>query len=55
MRYLHNITPPVIHRDLRTPNIFLSSLSEDPSTIRAKVADFGLSRLAGGQISGTCL
>lgn len=52
MRHLHSITPPVIHRDLRTPNIFLSSLSEDPSTIRAKVADFGLSRLAGGQISG---
>lgn len=44
MHYLHSMDPPVVHRDLRSPNIFLVSLSEDPRQERAKVADFGMSR-----------
>ena len=44
MLYLQKRNPPIIHRDLRSPNIFISSYSENPCHIRAKVADFGLSR-----------
>ena len=44
MRYLQKISPPVIHRDLRSPNIFISSFSEDVHVTRCKIADFGLSR-----------
>ena len=44
MYSLQHNNPPIIHRDLRSPNIFLASFSENPSHIRAKVADFGLSR-----------
>lgn len=43
MTFLQDVTPPIVHRDLRSPNIFLVSTNEnDP--ICAKVADFGLSR-----------
>ena len=51
MRFLHNITPPITHRDLKSPNILLSLLADpgtavaaDGSNVMAKVADFGLSR-----------
>jgi len=48
MKYLQNISPPIAHRDLRSPNIFISSL--DPcAPVCAKVADFGLSK----QVCGT--
>jgi serine/threonine protein kinase/GTPase SAR1 family protein len=41
MAFLHSQNPPLAHRDLRSPNILLSSL--DPSqNVCAKVADFGL-------------
>ena len=43
MNYLQNVTPPIVHRDLRSPNIFLVSIDEN-SNVCAKVADFGLSR-----------
>jgi serine/threonine protein kinase len=33
--------PPIIHRDLRSPNIFVTSLDENVD-VMAKVADFGL-------------
>jgi serine/threonine protein kinase len=41
MDYLHSQVPSIIHRDLRSPNVFVTSL--DPkSPINAKVGDFGL-------------
>ncbi len=43
MQYLHSLTPPIVHRDLKSNNVFMVSISED-SIIHAKVADFGLSR-----------
>ena len=43
MQFLHNRVPPVIHSDLKSPNILL--LSKKPSDKRvAVVADFGLSK-----------
>ncbi|KAH3765766.1 leucinerich repeat kinase [Pelomyxa schiedti] len=44
--YLHSMQPPIIHRDLRSPNIFIVSTSLEPSIPHAKVADFGLSERA---------
>ena len=41
MHFLHSQTPPLAHRDLRSPNILLASL--DPKApVCAKVSDFGL-------------
>ncbi|EGC33072.1 roco8, ROCO family protein [Dictyostelium purpureum] len=44
MAFLHNITPPLVHRDLKSPNILLATDPNDPSNIIAKLSDFGLSR-----------
>lgn len=42
MNYLHTRFPPIIHRDLKSPNILLvSSDPEQPGPL-AKVADFGI-------------
>jgi serine/threonine protein kinase len=42
MYYLHDATPPFIHRDLKSPNILLVDL--DPNAeVTAKIGDFGLS------------
>ncbi|PRP80501.1 hypothetical protein PROFUN_11723 [Planoprotostelium fungivorum] len=42
MNFLHTQTPPILHRDLKTPNILMYSTESD-SEVVAKVADFGTS------------
>lgn len=44
VNHLHQFSPPIAHRDLRSPNIFINKLDLNLSDI-AKVGDFGLSRL----------
>ena len=39
LNYLHNHTPPIIHRDMKSPNVLLDD------NWNAKIADFGLSRI----------
>jgi len=51
MRFLHTLSPPIVHRDLRSPNVFLMSLSIDAPVV-AKVADFGLSRMLAPKLGG---
>jgi serine/threonine protein kinase len=50
MEFLHSAVPPILHRDLKTPNVFVMSVNEaDP--VLVKIADFGLSsRLYGAEI-----
>jgi len=43
LSYLHNFDPPIIHRDVRSPNILIVSLEPDSKTF-AKLGDFGLSQ-----------
>jgi len=43
MAFLHSTTPPIIHRDLKSPNILLKKVQNSPYFV-AKIADFGLSR-----------
>ncbi|GAM26449.1 hypothetical protein SAMD00019534_096240 [Acytostelium subglobosum LB1] len=44
MEHLHSLKPPVVHRDLKTPNVLLSR-DQTPGRpqLVAKVSDFGLS------------
>jgi hypothetical protein len=42
MRYMHNHVPPIIHRDLKSPNCLVTR--EPSGEYECKVADFGLSR-----------
>eukprot|EP00339_Tiarina_fusa_P014873 CAMPEP_0117053630 /NCGR_PEP_ID=MMETSP0472-20121206/37103_1 /TAXON_ID=693140 ORGANISM="Tiarina fusus, Strain LIS" /NCGR_SAMPLE_ID=MMETSP0472 /ASSEMBLY_ACC=CAM_ASM_000603 /LENGTH=224 /DNA_ID=CAMNT_0004768777 /DNA_START=509 /DNA_END=1180 /DNA_ORIENTATION=+ len=51
MKFLHTTTPPIIHRDLKTPNILLASTKSN-ARVCAKVADFGLSSTLVHTISG---
>lgn len=45
MTYLHHhVNPPIIHRDLRSPNCFVMSLDIHSDTVHCKVADFGLAQ-----------
>ncbi len=39
LQYLHNLEPPMIHRDLTTNNVLLTN------DLRAKIADLGTSKL----------
>lgn len=41
MHYLHSMKPIIIHRDLKSLNVFVTKTGKD---WRMKVADFGLSR-----------
>lgn len=50
MHYLHTRNPPVIHGDLRSPNLLLELASDPNDTsprFRVKIADFGLARVMG--------
>ena len=42
MHFLHSADPPLIHKDLKSPNILLAGTKHD-DLIVAKVADFGIS------------
>eukprot|EP01114_Cavostelium_apophysatum_P022155 TRINITY_DN7922_c0_g2_i4.p1 TRINITY_DN7922_c0_g2~~TRINITY_DN7922_c0_g2_i4.p1 ORF type:complete len:1489 (-),score=439.35 TRINITY_DN7922_c0_g2_i4:127-4593(-) len=42
MQYLHSYQPPLLHRDLKSPNILLASMNENAPVV-AKVSDFGTS------------
>eukprot|EP01102_Stenamoeba_stenopodia_P021596 TRINITY_DN8749_c0_g1_i1.p1 TRINITY_DN8749_c0_g1~~TRINITY_DN8749_c0_g1_i1.p1 ORF type:complete len:603 (-),score=90.00 TRINITY_DN8749_c0_g1_i1:135-1700(-) len=47
MAFLHNRNPPIVHRDLKSPNILLTCSGHSNSgipVIVAKIADFGTSR-----------
>ncbi|MDP2436726.1 MAG: protein kinase [archaeon] len=51
MAYLQSLAPPIVHRDLRSPNVFITSM--DPrAIINAKVADFGLAQLVEHSVGG---
>lgn len=40
MRFLHQCIPPLVHRDLKTPNVYIRSLNpNDP--LRAVIGDLG--------------
>lgn len=41
MHYLHSMKPIIIHRDLKSLNVFVTKVEKE---WRMKVADFGLSR-----------
>jgi small GTP-binding protein len=43
MRYLHSATPPILHGDLKSPNILLSGYSVHEPTL-CKISDFGLAK-----------
>eukprot|EP01117_Protostelium_nocturnum_P004285 TRINITY_DN1566_c0_g1_i1.p1 TRINITY_DN1566_c0_g1~~TRINITY_DN1566_c0_g1_i1.p1 ORF type:complete len:1485 (+),score=528.53 TRINITY_DN1566_c0_g1_i1:71-4525(+) len=48
--YLHNLAPPILHRDLKSPNVLVAI--NDDGTPTAKLGDLGLSRrLPTGMIS----
>lgn len=40
--FLHSTSPPIMHRDLKSPNVLLADTSSDADVI-AKVCDFGVS------------
>lgn len=41
IQYLQNLSPPLVHRDIRSPNIFVCSLVETDE-INVKLSDFGM-------------
>ncbi|KAH3723061.1 leucinerich repeat kinase [Pelomyxa schiedti] len=45
LEYLHTQKPPIVHGDLHTGNIFISSLDGTGPGPWAKIADFGLSQV----------
>lgn len=48
MRYLHSRPSPIIHKDLRSPNVCIVSL--DPTAfVTAKILDFGLAEILCGK------
>ena len=43
MLAIHNIG--VIHRDLKSPNVLISRLADQPANVTAAVCDFGIARV----------
>ena len=52
MQVLSSSSPPLIHRDLKSPNVLMAAKSADDAQIVAKVTDFGLSKQISGDIAG---
>ncbi len=50
MSFLHTLSPPLAHRDLRSPNVLLMSLKTASKEAVAKVADFGLTAAASSRM-----
>eukprot|EP00198_Chlamydomonas_reinhardtii_P004200 XP_001693536.1 predicted protein [Chlamydomonas reinhardtii] len=49
MQYLHSRKPPIIHGDLRSPNLLLDlTIDHDRPRFHVKIADFGLARMLTG-------
>eukprot|EP01127_Copromyxa_protea_P009768 TRINITY_DN2323_c0_g1_i1.p1 TRINITY_DN2323_c0_g1~~TRINITY_DN2323_c0_g1_i1.p1 ORF type:complete len:1850 (-),score=340.01 TRINITY_DN2323_c0_g1_i1:35-5485(-) len=44
LSYLHSVNPPLVHRDLKSPNVLMSSITATDILPVAKIADFGLTR-----------
>ena len=51
MAFLHTTTPPIVHRDLKSPNVLMCSLDERAEAV-AKIADFGLSQVLASTTQG---
>merc|ERR1719353_346453 len=52
MSYLHDFKPAVIHRDLKSLNLLLTSLIQDIRQVPVvKVSDFGLAKMQDGEQS----
>ena len=48
--YLHSLDPPVLHRDVRSPNVFLASLDAEHD-VMAKLGDFGCAQQMSGEMT----
>lgn len=44
LEYMHTMNPPVIHCDIKSPNILIFGDLKHPSSCTAKITDFGLAR-----------
>jgi len=54
MEFLHNLDPPIIHRDLKSMNLLLWAPVEDQETqVEVKVSDFGIARML-DSVGGEC-
>jgi len=51
MNHLHSFDPPIVHRDVRTPNIFIRTLDINTPAC-ALVGDLGLSRVFASSLAG---
>lgn len=53
LRYLHDMRPMVVHRDLKLENLLLTG--NNPARADAKLADFGLCKLIKVSLLSGCL